>query len=241
MSVFQQMNRLSNGSEFSRNLPSSYGVLQYSNSTLGNFNEKPSTRPMEATEDSFANEVTGSEETAAIPEMALAQMAQNVGSGLNSIINTITNNNISTQYQNSLSTGHGIGLVQMAQNQATSAYAKSSLEDIGGKLGAMFGGPLGALAGRGIASLFEHPVTGAIANSPTGTFNPQSGTTPQSQSSITSPVQADLQPDQNHVSAVTALASPDMTTPATTEDIPMATFSSSPDTPSGDDLTTSSV
>lgn len=242
MSVFNQMNSLSTGSGFSRNLPSSSGVLSFSNSNIGNFDNLRNV-PVEANESSFNNEVTGSEESAAIPELALIQMAQNAGSGLNSILNTVMNNNISTQYQTSLSTGHGIGLVQMAQNQATSAYARSSLEDMGGKLGAMFGGPLGALAGRGIASLFETPVTGAIANSPTGTFNPQSGGTPQSQSSAqaipesSNTVQATKSQDLDNSSThgiISSISIPNNSTLATTTDNSsvnenVSSVSSSPD------------
>lgn len=173
MSVFQQLNSLQTGSQFSRNLQTAAGNLR---APLSNFEA-----PVEAGEDAI--EGAESAGMAAAPELAIIQIAQQAGRGLNSIMGTIMNNNISTNYQTSISTGHGIGLVESAQNQATSGYAQSSLEDIGGKLGAMFGGPLGALAGRGIAGLFAPPITGAIANSPTGRFDPQSGTTPQSQSS----------------------------------------------------------
>jgi len=119
----------------------------------------------------------------AVPEMAIAQMASKLGSGLNNIISGVTNYNINSDYINTISTGHGIGLTESAVNQATGAYAKSSLESLGGSLGALFGGPVGMLAGRGLASLFETPITGAVAYSSQGRFNPQSGTTPQSQSS----------------------------------------------------------
>lgn len=119
----------------------------------------------------------------AIPEMAIAQMAQKFGSGLNSIISGVKNYNINADYINTLSTGHGIGLQESAVNKATAQYAQSSLENLGGKFGAMFGGPIGMLAGRGIAKLFETPITNAVAYSPMGRFDPQQGTTPQSQSS----------------------------------------------------------
>lgn len=176
MSVFQQLNNLSTGNNFSRNLQTAAGNLR---TPLSNFT---------STENSLEGGVEAVEgieasATAAAPELALVQIGQQIGNGLNSILNTISNNSISNQYQTSISTGHGIGLVDIAQNQATSAYSKNSLQDVGGKIGALLGGPLGALAGRGIAGLFSSPVTNAVANSPTGRFNPQAGTTPQSQSS----------------------------------------------------------
>ncbi|AZL87717.1 putative capsid protein [Polycipiviridae sp.] len=176
MSVFQQLNNLGTGNNFSRNLQTAAGNLRTS---LSNFT------PAENSIEEGIEAVEGAEATAtaAAPELALIQIGQQIGNGLNSILNTISNNSISNQYQTSISTGHGIGLVDIAQNQATSGYAKSSLQDVGGKIGALLGGPLGALAGRGIAGLFSSPVTNAIANSPTGMINPQSGTTPQSQSS----------------------------------------------------------
>lgn len=120
------------------------------------------------------------------PVTAVAQIAQNIGGGLNSIITGIQNYNTNADFVNLMANGHGIGLAQVAQNQAAHSYAKSSLEDIGGKLGALFGGPLGVLAGRGLASLFETPMEGAVAYTQEGKFNPQTGTTPQSQSSTQS-------------------------------------------------------
>lgn len=176
MSVFQQLNNLSTGSNFSRNLQTAAGNLR---TPLSNF------EPVESSIEGGVEAVEGIEAsaTAFAPELALVQIGQQIGSGLNSILNTVSNNSISNQYQTSISTGHGIGLVDIAQNQATSGYSKNSLQDVGGKIGALLGGPLGALAGRGIAGLFSTPVTNAIANSPTGRFDPQSGTTPQSQSS----------------------------------------------------------
>lgn len=117
------------------------------------------------------------------PLVALAQVGQQLGSGLNDIFTTATNYNINQGYMHTMTTGHGIGLVQEATNVAASKYGNSSVESLGGKIGSIFGGPLGALAGRGIASLFETPTQHAVAYSPTGEFNPQSGTTPQSQSS----------------------------------------------------------
>lgn len=172
---FANVNGLHTGSEFSRDLPSTSGTLN---------NRNVSTPNLGTENTSSASSLEGSSSAAeANPEMALIKLAQDAGSGLNGILTTVTNNSISTQFQNTLSTGHGIGLTESAMNQATSSYANSSLEDTGGKIGAMFGGPLGALAGRGIASLFASKVVTAIANSPTGRFDPQAGTTPQSQSS----------------------------------------------------------
>lgn len=164
---FAQQNQLQTGNQMARELPNSSGNLRSNTS-------------VESEESSTAS---GASADALGPEAALIQLAQNAGSGLNSILTNAQNNSISTTYQNTLTTGHGIGLTESAMNTATAGYARSTMQDTAGKIGAMFGGPLGALAGRGIASLSSSKVQEATAYSPTGSFNPQSGSTPQSQSS----------------------------------------------------------
>lgn len=163
---FAQANGLSSGNQAVRNLPTSEGNLQNRDLAEG------------------GSDVEGGAESEALgPEAALAQMAQNVGSGINDLLTTIDNNRVSYAYQNTLNTGHGIGLTEQAMNTATTGYANSSLKSAGGKLGATVGGPAGMLVGRGLASFFESKPIDAVAYSPTGSFNPQNSSTPQSQSS----------------------------------------------------------
>nr|ULF99659.1 MAG: putative capsid protein [Picornavirales sp.] len=162
---FAQANGLSSGNQALRNLPMSEGNLQ--NRDLAESGES-------------AGEGAGAD--ALGPEAALIQMAQNAGAGLNDLFTTIDNNRISNAYQTSLNTGHGIGLTEQAMNTATAGYANSSLKSAGGKFGATIGGPAGALIGRGLASFFETKAIDAVAYSPTGSFNPQNGSTNQSQS-----------------------------------------------------------
>lgn len=118
------------------------------------------------------------------PEVLLAQVGQQIGSGMNTLWTSLNQNSINANYLNTLSNGHGVGLQEQATNQASADYANNSLQDLGGKIGAMFGGPLGVLLGRGLFSLFEAPVTGAVAYSAQGKFNPQTGGTDHSQSSV---------------------------------------------------------
>lgn len=125
----------------------------------------------------------GSAADAVAPELAIAQMAKDLGGGINSIWTNITNSGINSNYINTMTSGHGIGLSQEATNVAASSYANSSNSSLGGSIGAALGGPIGMLIGRGIAGLFNSPVQHAVAYSATGSFDPQSGSTPQSQSS----------------------------------------------------------
>lgn len=170
----------------------------------------------------------GSAAADAMPEVAIAQMAQHLGGSLNTIITGIQNYNINADYVNTMSTGHGIGLVQMAQNQASARYANSSLEDLGGKLGAMFGGPLGALAGRGLASLFETPITGAVAYTQNGEIDPQANGTPQSQSAQASNTTTPT--PQAQPSPVSETSSSSSSSPSTE----LTTFSSNADSSGSD-------
>lgn len=150
----------------------------------------------EASESSSAEGAVGE----AVPELALAQMAKDVGGGINNIWTNITNSAINSNYISTMTSGHGIGLVQDATNVAASSYANSSNSSLGGSIGAALGGPLGMLLGRGIAGLFNSPVQHAVAQSSTGEFNPQSGTSPQSQSSWT-PSSAQVTEDPQEVDA----------------------------------------
>lgn len=126
---------------------------------------------------------TGSEavEDVACPELAIIQAAQKAGGMLNNILTGISNYRTNFDYITTLTTGHGIGLTESATNKASTAYANSSVTNIGGTIGASVGGPLGALIGRGIAGLFEDKPVDAVAYSATGKFDPQSGNTPQNQ------------------------------------------------------------
>lgn len=161
-------------------LPQSDSSPVRSNGALNGLRSSPVESASEAVEEVGS---AGSVGEAVAPELALAQMAKDFGSGINNIWTNITNSAINSNYIHTMSTGHGIGLTQEATNVASSSYANSSNSSLGGSIGAALGGPVGMLIGRGIAGLFNTPVQHAVAYSATGEFNPQSGSTPQSQSS----------------------------------------------------------
>lgn len=160
-------------------------LVQASNLNQGSSFLRDTATNLGATGLSSISEEGGSEASAAeeiaCPELAIIQAAQKAGNLINDVMTGISNYHTNFDYIQTLTTGHGIGLTESATNKASTEYANSSITSMGGKIGAMFGGPLGALVGRGIAGLFEDKPVDAIAYSPTGSFNPQSGNTPQNQ------------------------------------------------------------
>lgn len=119
------------------------------------------------------------------PESAVVEAGRMTGQFINNAMTANEQNSAINSYQNDLATTHGIGASQIASAKFSSAEGLLNIHNLAGNAGAFLGGPLGALLGRGISSFFDTTPNLNIANSGSGTFNPQSTdiSTAQSQSS----------------------------------------------------------
>lgn len=164
------------------------GKISPINSSLPTYDEVTNAIPEEVGEVEDLAEGSAFE---AGPEGAMVEAGRMTGSFINSGLNALEQNNLVNSYQNSLATSHGIGAQQVANAQFSSGEGLLNIHNFAGSAGAFLGGPLGALLGRGIASFFDTNPNLNIANSSSGSFNPQSTdvSTSQSQSS------AELLPD----------------------------------------------
>lgn len=113
------------------------------------------------------------------------EAGQMAGQFLNLGLGSLGESNALQAYTNSLNTGHGIGVQEIANAQLTSDKTSLGLQNAIGSAGAFLGGPIGVLLGRGIASFIPTTPNLNVANSNYGMFNPQSSdiSTSQSQSS----------------------------------------------------------
>lgn len=119
------------------------------------------------------------------PESAIVEAGRMAGQFINNAMTANEQNSAINSYQNDLATMHGIGTSQIASAKFSSAEGLLNVHNLAGNAGAFLGGPLGALLGRGISSFFDTTPNLNIANSGSGSFNPQSSdlSTAQSQSS----------------------------------------------------------
>lgn len=127
-------------------------------------------------------------ETGSGPIGSLIAAGQMAGQFLNMAIGQKSLSNIQEGYTQEMISGHGVGMSQLANAEATSEKANAEFTNAIGSAGAFLGGPIGVLLGRGIASFFDQTPNLNVANSSQGNFNPQGNdiNTAQSQSSAMS-------------------------------------------------------
>lgn len=127
-------------------------------------------------------------ESSSGPIGSLVAAGQMAGQFLNMAMGQKSLSNIQEGYTQEMISGHGVGMSQLANAQATSDKANAEFTNAIGSAGAFLGGPIGVLLGRGIASFFDESPNLSVANSSQGNFNPQGNdvNTSESQSSAMS-------------------------------------------------------